>query len=256
MKHVLVTSDYFENEPYIKLDDIDDLIEYSGMISDATSESIARALQSGIDPEHYYTHMLNAENHGDGVLITSYRDCVINGGNPLFKSSDHLSEKLRTIGKYVLKGEIVLINKKGGFCTYIEDSDWIITDVEAPAPPVNVFIDENPSLINLENDPDLEDRTKEYFEENELELSYIKRLRKYDMKELISIFKDFKEKGGYGLYVYTTGMDTKQMHDYCNAALNAKLTDIVFEFSAGYDDPQRIVVDNFKGLINIKVLNE
>lgn len=254
MKHVLVTSDYFENAPYILVNNLDDLIEYNDMLTEKVAESTARLLKSNVEWDRY-DHFANLEDIGDLTLFTSYQTCRITGGSPLFEVNNHIKEKMRTMVKYLDQGETVLINDKGGFCPYDpKTSNWIITLVDGPAVVVNVFTNVNPSLMNLENDADIEDRTKEYFKENKLELSYIKRLRKFDLAKLTEIFKKFREDGGYGLYVYTTGMDIPQMYEYCQAAVDAGLTEIKFEFSAGKEDAHEKLMQVFDSYINFEVI--
>jgi len=252
MKHVLVTSDYFENAPYILLNDLFDLIEYGEMISESTAESVDKLIKSDVSWDRF-DHFVDTSNPGDNALFSTYLTCKIKGGNPILEVGNFISDKLRTIAKYINKGETVIVNPKGGFCTLADD--WIVTEVDSPTEPVNVVIAVNPSLINLENDPELEEHTLNYFKDNDLELSYVTRLRSYDKESLTTIFEDFTALGGYGLYVYTTGIDIPQMYEYCEAAVAAELRTIIFDFNAGFSDDHKDVIAKYEDQIQFEVLN-
>jgi hypothetical protein len=251
MKHVLVTSDYFENAPYILLNDLYDLMEYGEMIKDSTTESVNKLIKSDV-PWDRFNHFVDTSNPGDNTLFSSYLSCKVSGGNPILQVGDFIDSKIRTMANYINRGETVLVNPKGGWCP--PSSDWIITEVDSPIEPVNVVIADTPSLINLENDPELEEHTLNYFKDNDLELSYVVRLRSYDKATLTTIFKEFKAKGGYGLYVYTTGIDIPQMYDYCEAAVAAELVTIKFDFNAGFNDDHKDVIAEYEGQIQFEVL--
>jgi hypothetical protein len=251
MKHVAVTSPFFVQAPYVLIENIQDVKEYAEEIENLTTNAIGRIMSSNISMERF-DHYLSKTNQGDGILLTSFLQCKIKGGNPLIESGSILHQKILSITTSVMDGEKIIVNPSGGYTTLPDDWDYI--PVDKPEQPVYYHIAEKPSLINLENDPELEEWTKKYFESNNLELSFVKELRKHDLEDLTEIFKEFKLKGGYGLYVYTTGLDIPQMYEYCDAACDAGLTKIVIDLNAGEEDEHIDLFNSFKDEIDMEMV--
>lgn len=230
MKNALITSDYFENAHYTLIESMEDFKMYVEKMNESLAESIGRIMRSGVDISKI-DHILRRDNLGDAILTGSFMECSVNGGNPLLNSSTSLQLRIDGMLGILLDGQIVAVNHVGGYCPLSDD--WIVEYVDSFEEESNYFISEEASFMNLENDPELEERTKEYFKENDYKLSYIIRLRSFKYHDLVDVFKQFKSKGGYGLYVYTTGIDVTQMYTYSKAAIAAELNEVVFEFNAG-----------------------
>jgi len=252
MRHVEVTSSYFKNAPYIYITNAKELGEYFEALDNGVYETIEKAIKSGVTPERL-NHIIDRDDIGDQVLAVSYARCSTEGGNPLVGMAPAMQNKMQMLGDHLMKYGSVLINKAGGFCN--ADKDWVITDVPAPAEKPKFKFAKNPSFINLENDAHLEQHTRKWFQRNNYEISFIKKLRRFSLEALTKIFTDFKEAGGKGIYVYTTGIDAEQVHDYCDAVIKAELTDAIFEFNSGKpSDHVMQALDNLvEADVNVKI---
>lgn len=115
-------------------------------------------------------------------------------------------------------------------------------------------IKENTQYINLENDPELEERTRQYLGERDANYSHILNLHKFSKANLVKVFTEFKANGGSIVHVYTTGTNVPQMYEYFDAAKEAGLNDFVFEFNAGTGNGIDRFINHIKPLCNLTLI--
>lgn len=241
MNRVLVNSKHWQNAPYMLISNIDDLIEYKEVVGEALSNSITNVLRSNVAPEKW-DHLLWGKNLGDSSLLAGLLDCNINGGNPLFRSGEIVDQKMINMLTHLNKGEQVLANYNGGYCFYNEESMSMKPD-DTYVEPVNYKLADECSYINLENDPELEEHTKQWFYNRNMRVSYVVNLRRMIGADLIKIFKRFQMKGGHTVYVYTTGLDIPEMYEYSDNIIASGIKNVIFEFNAGITDEHKDVIN-------------
>lgn len=231
---------------YFMIENIDDLIEYQEILNGELEESFHKIMTSSVDPRKW-NHLLNENSQGDTTIAHSIIKCEAEGGNPLLKAPALAQQKIDRIKEHVSNGETVIVNMKGGYC-FLDKNTKIFSVDEYVRKDKRVYhIGENTKIINLENDPELEKRTIEYFEEqNDSDPSYILNLRSFSKSDLIKVFNEFQEKGGFQIYVYTTAMDIPQMREYCEAIIESGIQEVVFEFNAGMNPDIESVVNALK----------
>lgn len=231
---------------YFMLQNIDDLIEYQELLNGELEESFHKIITSSVEPRKW-SHLLNENSQGDTTIAHSILKCEAEGGNPLLKAPALAQQKINRIKQHISNGETVIVNMKGGYCFLDKNTEILSVDEYVRKDKRVYHIGENTKIINLENDPELEKRTIEYFEEqNDNNPSYILNLRSFSKSDLIKVFTEFQEKGGSQVYVYTTAMDIPQMREYCEAIVEAGIKEVVFEFNAGMNPDIEAVVDDLK----------
>lgn len=115
-------------------------------------------------------------------------------------------------------------------------------------------INDKTQYINLENDPHLEEHTRQYLGQRDPKFSYILNLGGYSKDALVQVFTEFKAKGGKTVYVYTTGMNVPQMYEYFDAAQKAGLHDFEFHFNAFITDRIQGFIEHIKTRANVTIL--
>lgn len=242
------------NQPaatFLILENLNDWLEYVEEQTDVIQEDLQKVIKSQVDPERW-DHFPN-RNIAVATSIAKVRE-----SSPISEVSRLVERKHSTMAEMINDGEVLLVNECGGFCPMMHDhvilESW---EYNKPSRQV-VSIADNPSYINLENDPDLETRTHEFFKENNFELSYVCNLHCFSKDDLIDVFNDLHEKGGYGLYVLTTGMNVQQMYEYSDALLASNLANnVIFEFTAAITYDIRGVIRHLKSKgASVTVLNE
>lgn len=215
---------------------LSDLIPYFDAVSSACVETFVRLMKENISPEQWKNHV--ESNQDSGLFFQSICEAEVRGNNPVFNLDHSIQRKLVNFTKLIVEKGSVMVNKNGGFCYFNESIHQIISRkpyMFNQSKLMNVTVRDNTTYINLENDPILEKHTVKLLSELDPNYSFITCLRKFSVTELTDIFTDFKSKGGQIVYVYTTGSDVPQMHDYAQAIINAKLSSVEFEFNAGYN---------------------
>lgn len=252
MRTVVVKMPHGEGE-WIMLSTPEELLEYSAHVSEKVVEQTTRLLKSQANPNRW-DHMITATPEGS-ILAGALASCKIKGGRPIFEMDAVMQRKFMNMLEHIAKGEHVLVNSRGGYCTMHEDFEILSTSVLDTGFKPTHIINENTTYINLENDPELENRTKQYLGERDPNFSYVLNLRKYDKTALTAVFKDFKANGGKIVHVYTTGMDVPQMYDYFEAAQTAGLNDFVFEYNSGISEGIQGFIDYTKKLANVEIVD-
>jgi hypothetical protein len=250
MKKVTLTTNFWkegETDTGFLIKNLSDLILYIEHQSGLLVNDFIYACKKNIRKEqwdHFYSSSL-----GIGTTFAKMK-----GTSPIFEATNLLDTKSAGMAKVLLQFGAVFVNQNGGYHNFNSETHTILEekDVNLDRPQLTVIAN-RPSLINLENDADIENHTVKYFKENGLELSYICHLRNYSQKDLVNVFTDFKNKGGTGLYVYTTGMDINQMEGYCNAAIDAGLDTILIQFNVQISDNHIELLD---GITDIDIKYE
>jgi hypothetical protein len=224
------------------LESYEDILEYQEMLAVNTSRTFDNMIKSRI-PVDRWDHYGRGGEYGNSFNM-AVQKCKIFGGRPILEFDKVTNEKCLAILKVIQRGEIVVVNSVGGWCNLMTEIHEMIGEPidYVPKSQRQAVIKDNTKYINLENDPRLEKRTKEYLSELDKNYSYILCLNEYNQNELIEIFKEFRSKGGEIVYVYTTGTNIVQMWEYCAAIVTAQIKFVEFEFNAGYGAEHKEVV--------------
>lgn len=230
----------------VLIEDMDDVEQYSNIIQFYGEKAIKKILKNGINnipPDHLITGM---EGHEKGLSMFAHYRAKFNKSNTLREMDGAVNQYLDSLIKIVQGFDKAFINVNGGIMP-VKDNLMEIRNVENikwKSDKRNSYvIRKDTKVINLENDPCLERNSKDYMEEiiKDNEYSLITELILFDKEDLKSVFKEFIEKGGETVFVYTTGRNVQQMYDYSNAAIEAGLNHFIFDFNSGTNEE----IDNF-----------
>ncbi len=240
-----ITIDFYGKEAdYVLLENIDDVLEYAEHHCSDVETAAARMIKSNLPPERF-DHLASSDSIGQLIAGAVYKT-QMNGGSSILEIGVMADEKILRMMKWSLEGEKIMLNHVGGYC-FLNENTKILREesYEFTNEPTHV-INDNTTYINLENDSDLEQHTIDYLSKIDPNYSYITNLRNYETSDLIDVFKEFVSKGGSIGYIYTTGFDTQQIHQYCSAFKAAGITDIHFEFNAGIADDLQATLDQLR----------
>jgi len=251
MKIVTLKSKHGEVGEYTMIDTPQALLEYLIYMGAVTTNKLTSVFKSKVDPSRW-DHLITKDLAGS-MLAGGWIDASVNGGNPLLKMAEHLKSKELNFIKLIEEGEIILVNRVGGYCTFREDYYTILEERKVDVPK-HYIIKENTKYINLENDPQLEKHSIEYLKTVDPNYSYITNLSVHTFEDLIDIFCEFVEAGGDTIYVYTTGMNIEQMYEYTEAAALAGISNIEFEFNAGISNEIQAFLDDATSPFNVKII--
>lgn len=251
MKQVTISGKYIAGS-WILIDSTDTLLEYMEYTSEKVVDQTKRLIKSGAGIERW-DHMIT-KSHEGSILAATIIKCKAEGKNPILEMDGIIQQKFMNMFENLQKGRQLLVNELGGYCfmheDYIIESEKILDIGFKPTHVIN----EGTQFINLENDPELENRTKEYLGAIDANYSYVLNLHKYTQSMLVDVFTEFKAKGGKVVHVYTTGMNVPQMYDYFEAAQLAGLNDFEFEFNAGISKGIREFINHANSLANVKII--
>lgn len=178
------------------------------------------------------------------------------GTNPLLMLPWKYQEKYENMLSVIADKKHLLINMNGGY-EFTNTLPQIIKSENVE----NLFLEENTKLnegssyIVLENDMEVDPEGHKIASLMDKDYSHITCLSKHSEDDLVSVFKKFKEMGGKGIYVYTTGQDINGMYRYTNAAIRAKFTEIKIDFNSGLNDDIKDYIEKFKSDIDIVYCN-
>ncbi len=221
--------------------------EYFDVIEEDAGRYLGKMIASK-SPIDRWDHMITKTPEG-GIMLASISACKIKGGNPIIEFDKHLNQRAQNIfWSVAVQGKIAIVNSVGGYFTVDDDSSIVREWDDTSAREFTHVINEGSKYINLENDDDLEARTREYLQPLDSKFSYITRLNQYSQDELTEVFEEFIRAGGQIVHVYTTGINVPQMYEYVDAAIDAGITEFVFEFCAGMTDEIEEVLEHI-GLI-------
>ncbi len=225
MKRIIAPVAHGELEGWL-IQDMQDLTDYVEFMQPEIGNGIRRLIRSNASVDRF-DHMVTPDEFG-GLLAHAFQLAEMKGGNPLLKIGFLFEDKIKNFAMYLARGEKIIVNDVGGFCfvdTY--------TEIEAPKRELHEVINDDTLYINLENDPTLEVYTHKNLFELDPNFSYVTEMSRITYKEFVGIFTEFKNKGGIGIWQYTTGMDVDQMDTFMRAALQVGLTHFVFNFNMG-----------------------
>ncbi len=220
----------------ILLEDFTDLRDYIQFANKEIELGIRSVLKSP-EPVSRWDHLCPYPSTFAALFKLSVMDCELNGGNPLLNLDKWTKRKYEGMFDSIQEGYCIIVNKVGGWCPFNSDDVELLENV-GYEPNMNYFInsrfkDQPTTFINIENDPELEQYTREHLYKLDNKYSYIRNALHLTGDQFDIIFTEFKSKGGKGIWVYTTGMDTDQMRKYTNSAIECGLTEFVFVFNSG-----------------------
>ncbi len=228
LKEVEITTTFFLKGQTCKgflIKDMNDFIEYFKLAEEEVIESYRYAVAHNM-PVRSWDHL-------KGTL--GFATCVaaVKESSPLAEANAILTSKQLNMMNMLKDGKIIYVNTSGGYHEFKNETHTILNEKEyAFNKEENIHFGDNPSLLNLENDPELEKPVTEYFKNANLNISYVTNLRKFTKEDLAKIFRDFYNAGGHGLYIYTTGSDIPQMQEYLEIAAASPLYNLFIVFSA------------------------
>lgn len=177
---------------------------------------------------------------------------------PLIEIDKALDARLARYAHYINKGEQILVNEAGGFQFLTEKFMKTVESVQPYDPNHtklnSVFMPEGAQYINLENDPFLEQYTRDTLQPLNANFAYIINLRQFSEDELCDAFKAFVAQGGHTVYVYTTGQNVEQMYEYAYAAVRAGVPNLWIQLNSGISDAHRAFAQTVSALsINLRM---
>ncbi len=247
-----ITIDFYGQEAdYILLENIDDVLDYASDLADSAELAAERMIKSNLPPERF-DHLCATDKVG-GLIYAAVMKTQILGGSSILEIGHHATDKIRRMIKCSLDGEQIMLNKVGGYCFLTDDTVILKEEDYEFTKELTHVINDNTKFINLENDSELEQHTIDHLSKIDPNYSYVCGLRNYSQGELIEVLEEFKSKGGESGYIYTTGFDVKQVHEYCSAFHTAGITKIDFEFNAGIEKELQLLLDEWSEKLDITV---
>ena len=249
-----ITIDFFGQEAnYLLLQNVDDVMEYGERILQRDACIAAqRMLKTGLEPSQF-DHLITHDGPGGIIANAYYKSSMGSGVSALFEAGIVSDEKIERLLGYIEQGEEIMINNVGGFCFRTPQTKILREGPYDPMEEATYVINENTKFINLENDAELERHTVKHLEKVDPNYSYVCNLRGYSKEELVGIFSQFKANGGETAYLYTTGFDIPQIHEYCEALQKAGINKIDFEFNSGISDELQEALDIISEYMEISV---
>ena len=232
-----ITVKYFRQESdYILLENTLDIMEYFEYTESEFQQYFTKIFKSKV-PVNRWDHCLSG-GHGESLFSQAVVLGNIKGENPIYLMGSCLQQKIDNFHKCLSNYGNVIVNENGVFC-HLVDGMKIISEEPFSFSDCSLLtytVKIDTQYINLENDPILENYTKNYLGKIDPNFSYILNLRKFSIEDLVNVFNEFHENSGHTVYLYTTGMDVPQMHDYSKALIKSNLNNIIFHFNSGIND--------------------
>lgn len=251
LRNVTIQGKYIEGT-WLLLENFNELTEYMEFTSGRVIEQITRLMRSKVSPERW-DHMITRTPEG-GILAASIMYCQTHGKSPLLEMDGIVQQKFLNMADKISKGQKILVNSLGGYCSMSDDVKIISETTFETSFELTYTVNKKTQYINLENDPELEERTRQYLGERDPNYSHILNLHKFSKEDLVKVFTEFKENGGSIVHVYTTGTNVPQMYEYFDAAKEAGLNDFVFEFNAGTGNGIDGFINHIKPLCNLTLV--
>lgn len=219
------------------ISDFDDLFDYKQMTDVSFATGFTSLIKSKV-PVSRLDH-LTYKNEFGNLLQHALSKCAVSGGSPLFALGEVYDEKLRNMGNHILNGNKLSVNDVGGYC--FVDCDYEIIDCYKKK--IHSIINEGSSWINLENDPVLEKYTTEHLGNIDKNFSYVTETHSITKDELIDILIEFRNKGGRGIWQYTTAMNIDQLYMFIDSGIEVGLKNFVINFNSGSNDEIQRLID-------------
>lgn len=251
LRNVTIKGKYIEGT-WLLLETLSELAEYMEFTSGRVVDQMKRLLKSKVAPDRW-DHMITRTPEGS-ILAATLAYCQMNSKSPVFEIDGLIQQKFLTMADHIAKGKSLLVNPLGGYCAMPDDVEITSESTFETAFQLTYTIKKDTKCINLENDPELEERTRQYLGDLDPNYSHILNLHKFSKSDLVKVFTEFKQNGGSIVHVYTTGTNVPQMYDYFDAAKEAGLNDFIFEFNAGTDNGISEFIEHIRPLCNLTVL--
>lgn len=220
------------------IENLDELFEYFAKTNKETEKELKTVLENRIPVQKW--------DHIYGIISIGAVVAGVKGTAPVEEIVNVLNLKQKNMFNCLKSGKKIFVNRNGGYHEYKDSTHSIVSVINENNSDPNIHYASTPSLINLENDPVLEDETVKYFKDNNLDISYVKKLRNYSKEELVNIFNEFHSNGGVGVFVYTTGNDLVQMESYIDALDKSSLNKIIIKFVNEINEKQKNIISKFK----------
>lgn len=241
MKKAKVKCQYQGVSTRYLIENFDDLYNYIEILNQSADNALIKTIKGS-------ENLSEMEN---GIIM--HAALKNKNENPIYHLDGVVKDKIEKFITYLTLNKKILINDAGGFC-FLDDKLEVLKvwTEQSNIKEDNYCIVEGAKVINLENDPELEQHSIDYMESDFGKYSYITNLRLFDKEDLIKVFKEFLASGGEILYIYTTGQDVGQMYQYTGAAIEAGIKEMVLEFNSGINSKHEEYLTHFKNKINIQ----
>jgi hypothetical protein len=222
MKIATVRRDYLGgsvDECYL-VENSADLRMYESLRVEHVRSAVIRAMRSPL-PLHKFDHDIPSDTPYSGIMSMAWFRAKSKSANPIFEIEGAAMEGLSAMERAVDRGESLLVNKNGGWCTLVP-SMMEVTGVrtgslEGGLSPIKLA--SNSRWMALENDTALSTEAQAFLGKKDKKYSLITSLRDRSPDEVTSAIRTFVQLGGATVFAETTGADTEQMR-----ALVAALT--------------------------------
>ena len=241
-----ITIEFYNREAnYILLSDFNDVLEYAEILGNKVRKAAYDMIQSKLPPDRL--------DHLGGLGGVAATAAKFRGTSPLLELGGMADEKIGRFIRYISEGEKIMVNCNGGYCFVTPDTKILRESPYEELECTTYVVNSGTKVINLENDPELESYTVDYLSKVDPNYSYVCNLRDFSRSQLVNIFKEFKTNGGESAFLYTTGADIEQIHNYCEALVEGGITKIDFEFNSGISDELRSTLDIIAETMEITV---
>lgn len=248
---ILDTKLGLEYPKHILLETLDDWLEFKTLAFNDLNRAQYTVMKSTI-PKSRWDH-IRMRGFGGSAFTAAVMKMNIDGSNALLHSIQVLEETTDAKRQLIERGERVAINRNGGYFYLMPHHEITHSqpyDAGAERAAL-VHIRKNTTLLNLENDPELEQCVIDYMTEVDPNFSYILDLRGWESGQLLSHFKTFVERGGQSLYVYTTGFDHLQVDQYLTLAKKAGIGRAVIKLNSGMPEQLEPILQRHRELMDV-----
>lgn len=250
MKKVTVTGG-MQGE-WILLQSFEDLEQYMEYTAARVSDQTRRLIQSR-SPVERWDHMTTQTPEGS-VLSAALIASKFKGGNVIGNMDQLVEDKYLNMFNHLYDGHRLLVNALGGYCP-MKDTVQILLEEEMELRQEDThLIREGTRYLNLENDPSLETYTITHLGQLDPNFSYVLNFYRYPTEKLEAVMKEFVERGGIGLYQYTTGTNVPQMYSYIDMAYGLGMRQFIFVFNEGINQDIQVFIDYVSGLEGVNLV--
>lgn len=226
------------------ISNLGDLFDYKEMTDSTFVNGIKSLIKTDV-PVDRWDH-LTYKNEFGNLLKHSLIKCETHGGSPLLTIGEVYDEKLRNMGNHILNGNRLLVNDLGGYCFV----DCEYEKVDYYKKKIHSVINENTTWINFENDPVLKAYTNEFLGNIDKNFSYVTETYSISKDELIDVLIEFKNKGGQGIWQYTTGINIDQLYMFIDSGIEVGLKNFVVNFNSGNNNSIQKLIDYYSDPAN------
>lgn len=247
MKKVLVKNTMcpiLEPAEWFIIENWGDLMEYAIHLGVVVSRMQESLLKTDVPMDKWDHLTMKGQEKALFGMALMQRD--YKAKNPVMNLVNIGEDKIYGFAKHLMRGKKILLNKNGGYCFAGNGMEIVeyLGNTPLSVSRVQPLLREESGWIVLENDPILPEESKSFLEKKDPNYSAIFDLRYYSQSELAMFLDIFTSDGGHTVFVYTTGMDVKQMWEYSETIINSQITHVVFSFTQGKNDAINEVIDH------------